>query len=143
MKVNNNRFLYALFISFSLIFNSCTLIGFGIGAAADSRKSDYEIINPNNYNTISILSEITIYQKDRSIKKGKLIEINEEYLTLESMFGLEKVNRKEIINIQVKSKKNSAKRVGLGIGLAIDVGVYIAIKAFIDFGEDIIDDIEN
>ena len=59
------------------------------------------------------------------------------------MFGLEKVNRKEIINIQVKSKKNSAKWVGLGIGLAIDVGVYIAIKAFIDVGEDIIDDIEN
>ena len=140
MKITNGQILSLLLISFSLLYNSCTLIGLSVGAAADSRKSDYEIVNPNNYNTISILSEITVYKDDRTIAKGRFIELNEEYLTLETMFGLEKVNMENIINIQVKSKKNSAKWVGLGIGLAIDVGAYIAIKAFIGFGKDVIED---
>ena len=126
MKIKYSRVLSVLLVSLPLIFNSCTLIGLGVGAAADSRKSDYEIVNPNIYNTISILSEITIYQNDRSIKKGKLIEITEDYLTLETMFGLEDVNRGDIFNIEVKSKKNGILY-GLGIGLLLDVAYIVAV----------------
>ena len=125
MKIKYSRVLSVLLVSLPLICNSCTLIGLGLGAVADSRKSDYEIVNPNIYNTISILSEITIYQNDRSIKKGKLIEITEDYLTLETMFGLEDVNRGDIFNIEVKSKKNGILY-GLGIGLLLDVAYIVA-----------------
>ena len=123
MKVNNIRILSVLLVSLPLIFNSCTLTGLGIGATVDRRKSDYEFVKPNNYNTISILSEITIYQNDRTVKKGKLIGITEDYLTLETMFGLEDVNRGDIFNIEVKSKKNAMSK-GLRIGLGLDT-VYI------------------
>ena len=127
MKINNTRILSVLLISFSLLYNSCTLIGLGVGAAADSRKSDYEIVNRENYDNIGILSEITIYQTDRSIKKGKLIELAEDYLTLETMFGLENVNREEIFNIEVKSKKNGIW-IGLGIGFALDVAYLYSLS---------------
>ena len=127
MIIKNSRILSVLLISFSLLYNSCTLIGLSVGAVADSRKSDYEIVNRENYNTIRILSEIIIYQKDRSIKKGKLIEITEDYLTLETIFGLENVNRGEIFNIEVKSKKNGIWY-GLGIGFLLDVAYSVWIE---------------
>ena len=119
MKFNNTRILSVLLISFSLIYNGCTLYGLGWGALADTRKPDYEIANRENYNNIRILSEITIYKKDRSLKKGKLIELTENYLTLETVFGLENINREEIFDIEVESKKNGIW-IGLGIGIAID-----------------------
>ena len=119
MKFNNTRILSVLLISFSLIYNGCTLYGLGWGALADTRKPDYEIANRENYNNIRILSEITIYKKDRSLKKGKLIELTENYLTLETVFGLENINREEIFDIEVESKKNGIW-IGLGIGIAMD-----------------------
>ena len=119
MKFNNTRILSVLLISFSLIYNGCTLYGLGWGALADARKTDYEIANRENYNNIRILSEITIYKKDRSLKKGKLIELTENYLTLETVFGLENINREEIFDIEVESKKNGIW-IGLGIGIAMD-----------------------
>ena len=119
MKFNNTRILSVLLISFSLIYNGCTLYGLGWGALADTRKTDYEIANRENYNNIRILSEITIYKKDRSLKKGKLIELTENYLTLETVFGLENINREEIFDIEVESKKNGIW-IGLVIGIAMD-----------------------
>ena len=143
MKITNGQIFSLLLISFSLLFNSCTLIGFSLGTIADSTEPDYKVVKPEDYKTIKRFEEITIItitNYDRSTKVGKFDRMDEEYLTLETMFGLEKVNMENIINIQVKSKKNSAKWVGLGIGLAIDVGAYIAIKAFIGFGKDVIED---
>ena len=125
MKLDKSRILPVLLISYSFIINGCTLYGVAGGALADARKSDYEIVNRENYNNIRILSEITIYQTDRSIKKGKLIEITEDYLTLETLFGLESVNREEIFNIEIKSKKNGIWY-GLGIGFALDIA-YVAL----------------
>ena len=128
MKFNNTRILSVLLISFSLIYNGCTLYGLGWGALADTRKPDYEIANRENYNNIRILSEITIYKKDRSLKKGKLIELTENYLTLETVFGLENINREEIFDIEVESKKNGIW-IGLGIGIAMDA-FFIFVLAY-------------
>ena len=127
MKSKNSRILSVLLISFSLLLNSCSLVSLGIGAAVDHRKPDKEIVNQEDYNTIEILSEITIYQKDRSLTKGRFIEITEEYLTLETNFGLENVNMEDIVTIEAKSKKN-AMLIGLGIGFALDIA-YVALLA--------------
>jgi len=120
MRLNDTRILSVLIISFSLINSGCSVIGFGLGALDDSSRPDMEIVNPDDYNNIKILSEIIIYQKDRSTKKGKLIEFTEEYLALETTFGLENVNRDEIFNIEVKSNKNG-KWIGLGVGFVMDI----------------------
>ena len=127
MKVNNCRLSSVLLISFLLIYDGCTVYGLGIGALVDHRKPDKEIVNQEDYNTIGILSEITIYQKDRSLTKGRFIEITEEYLTLETNFGLENVNMEDIVTIEAKSKKN-AMLIGLGIGFALDIA-YVALLA--------------
>ena len=120
MKIKYSRILSVLLIFHLLIINGCG-IGTGIGAIIDSRAPDTEIVNRENYNNIKILSEITIYQKDRSLKKGKLIDITEDYLTLEPNFGLENVDMEDIATIEAKSKKNA-----LWIGLGIDLALYIA-----------------
>jgi len=128
MKVNNSRILSVLLITCSLIINGCTLYGAGIGALVDHRKPDKEIVNQEDYNTIKILNEIIIYQKDRTITKGRFIEITQEYLTLETNFGIETVNMKDIITIEAESKKN-AMFMGLGIGLALDIAYLVLLSS--------------
>ena len=120
MKNNNSRILFVFLISLLLIINGCGL-GTGIGAIIDSRSPDSEIINRDDYITIEIPSDITIYQKDRTLIKGKLIKLSEDYLTLETNFGLENVNMEDIVNIEAKAKKNA-----LWMGLGIDLVLYFA-----------------
>ena len=126
MKVNNIRLLSVLLISFSLIYNGCSLYGLGIGAMVDSGKPDIKVIKPNDYKSINIGEEITIIiitHYDRSTKVGKFKRIDEEYLILETNFELESVNREEIFRIEVKSKKHD-KWDGLLIGLILDVALF-------------------
>ena len=119
MKINNARNFSVLLIILSLIFNGCTLYGLGIGAIVDSRTSDNEIIDREEYKTIEIYRDITIYQKDSTTKIGKFIETSGNYIILETMFGLESVSMENIANIEVKTKKNAMWK-GLGIGLGLD-----------------------
>ncbi|MCH7818612.1 MAG: hypothetical protein IIB40_03545 [Candidatus Marinimicrobia bacterium] len=127
MKINNARIFSVLLIIFSLIFNGCTLYGLGIGAIVDSRTSDSEIIDRDEYKSIEINRDITVYQKDRSIRKGKFIETSGNYLIIETKFGLESVSMQDITNIEAESKKNAMWK-GLGIGFALDI-VYVALVA--------------
>jgi len=120
MKFKITRILSILLITFSLLFDGCTIYGLGIGAIVDLRKPDKGIVNREEYMNIEIYRDITIYQNDRTVTKGRFIGINEEYLTLETNFGIENVNMSNIVMIEAKSKKN-AMMMGLGIGIALDV----------------------
>jgi len=120
MKITNSRFLPVLLISFSLIINGCTLYGFGIGAIVDGIRPYTKVVNREDYKTIEIYREITVIKVDRTVTQGRFIEITEEYLTFETMFGIEIVNRKDIADIATKSKKNGIWY-GLGIGFVMDI----------------------
>ena len=120
MKIKITRVLSILLITFSLLFGGCTLYGPGIGALVDTRTPDYKIVNREDYKTIENFKEVIIYKYDRTITKGRFIEISGEYLTLETNFGFENVNMTDIVTIEEKSKKNAMLK-GLGIGFALDV----------------------
>ena len=120
MKIKITRILSILLITFSLLFDGCTIYGLGIGAVVDTMKPDKEIVNLEDYKTIEIFKEVIIYKYDRTITKGRFIEISGEYLTLETNFGIETVNMKDIVTIEAESKKN-AMLIGLGIGFALDI----------------------
>ena len=124
MKKHNSRILTLLLVIFSLISSGCA---YQIGKTIDERTPDYKIVERYNYNNIEINRDITIYQKDRSVIKGKFIEITEGSLTLETNFGLENVNMEDIVTIEAKSKKNAMWK-GLGIGFALDIA-YVALLA--------------
>ena len=127
MKIKITRILSILLITFSLLFDGCTIYGLGIGAVVDTMKPDKEIVNLEDYKTIEIFKEVIIYKYDRTITKGRFIEISGEYLTLETNFGIETVNMKDIVTIEAESKKN-AMLIGLGIGFALDIA-YFALLA--------------
>ena len=119
MNFSDGRILPVLLISLSLIYNGCTLYGLAGGAIVDSARPDTKIVNREDYKTIEIYKEITVMKDDRTVTKGRFIEITEEYLTLETVFGIEDVKREEIFIIEVKSEKNG-KLYGLGIGFFMD-----------------------
>ena len=129
MKINITRILSILLITFSLLFDGCTIYGLGIGALVDLGKPDKGIVNREDYKTIEIFKEVIIYKYDHTITKGRFIEISGEYLTLETNFGMENVNMADISTIEAISKKN-AMRKGTEIGLALDVA-YILYIVFI------------
>ena len=119
MKITNSQALPVLLISFSLIYNGCTLYGLAGGAIVDGIRPDTKVVNREDYKTIEIYREITVIKVDRTVTQGRFIEITEEYLILETVFGIENVNRKDIADITTKSKKNG-KWYGLGIGFFMD-----------------------
>ena len=119
MNFSDGRILPVLLISLSLIYNGCTLYGLAGGAIVDSARPDTKIVNREDYNTIEILREITLVKDDRTVVKGKFIVITEEYLSIESVFGIKNIKREEILVIEVKTKKNG-KLYGLGIGFFMD-----------------------
>jgi len=127
MKKNYYRILSVLLISFSLIYNGCSMYGLGIGALIDARNPDYELVNRKDYETIEKFKNITVFQKDHTTKIGKFIEITGNNFILETKFGLEGVNMEDIANIEVASKKEAMWK-GLGIGIALDL-VYIVLLA--------------
>jgi len=51
MKPNKNRTLWVLLISLSLLYNSCSVIGYKLGAKLDS---GIKIVDPADYETIKI-----------------------------------------------------------------------------------------
>lgn len=126
MNINHNRFLSVLLISILLISNGCSMYGLGIGAIIDARNSDTKILNREDYKSIYVYREITIYQKDRTTKTGKFIEISGDEFILETNFGLESVNMTNIANIEVKSEKNAIWK-GLGVGIALDIAYFVLL----------------
>ena len=131
MNFSDGRILPVLLISLSLICNGCTLYGLAGGAIVDSARPDTKIVNREDYNTIEILREITLVKDDRTVVKGKFIVITEEYLTIESVFGIENIKREEILVIEVKTKKNGI-RYGLRIGLAMDAFLLLVLLGSCD-----------
>ena len=147
MKSKNIRFLSVLLISLSLLYNSCTLVGFGVGAIVDSGRPDSEnkILKPDDFKTIEYLQEITIYLKDNTSKVGRFKEITEEDLILEGtkiFWDIEKkvgerfditINLDEIRSVEIKAGGKYAKWFGLGIGFALDLVAIVALFMLQDF----------
>ena len=150
LKVNNSRILSVLLISFSLIYNSCTLVGLGIGAIVDSSKSDnskpdIKIVKPDDYENIKHSQIITVHLYDYSSKVGRfdgidvvsategdLRDYTKKYLILKTGHlrntpKTERISLDEIISVKIaykqKGKKNGKKNgkyYGLGIGSLLD-----------------------
>ena len=118
-----------LLISLSLLYNSCSLAGLGVGVLVDSKKPDSKVVS---ISTIEFFKEITIHFKDNSTQVGNFIEISdnkifeddtqnstEKYLILKTTLGFERVKFDDIDAVEIKAVK-SGKWIGLGIGLIID-----------------------
>lgn len=63
----------------SLLFSSCSLIGFGIGASVDKKKPKTNTIYKNQINTLELGSNVEIILNDRNKKYGKYCGILYEY----------------------------------------------------------------
>ena len=131
MKIINSRALSVLLISFSLLYNSCSVIGFGVGALVDSGKPDNRDVGLRE---LEIDEEIIIILKDYSIHKGKLISVTEDNLTLKLSYRIEHINVADIIRIEIKSKK-SGKWTGFKIGLKIDLTILPLLLLLIAYGD--------
>lgn len=126
MKVNNSRIVSIFLISFSLLYNSCSLVGLGIGAITDSSRPDPEskVINREDYETIKPAKKISIHLKDNTSKVGRFEEITDEYLILRTgglkpRGKIERIGLDEILSVEIK--QTSGKLSGFITGLAIDV----------------------
>ena len=129
MKSNNSRRLSVLLITFSLLYNSCTLIGLGVGAMVDSAgpTPDNKIVAREDYETIKRTKRITIQLKDNLLKVGKFEEITEHYLILRTAGmspkgKIEKISFDEILSVEIHPNKNG-RGIGLVIGLALDLAI--------------------
>ena len=143
MKVNNTRILSVLFISFSLLYNSCTFVGFGIGAVIDSGPNLHNKINNlDDYKIITQHQKIDVHFWDNSSMVGIFDGIDvisptdgdirdnvEKFLILKTRFGVEQINLDEIRFVDIRSRRNG-KRYGLIIGLGIDLALYFAFIAW-------------
>ena len=133
MKFNNTRILSVLLISFSLIYSSCSVIGYRLGAELDNSSPDYELVRPEDYKTIRSLKEIFVYLRDNSIIQGNFIKLSdspateddiqdftEKYLIIKTKMGFESVNLDEIVLVSIKASKHR-KALGLTIGFVLDM----------------------
>jgi len=129
MKNNYSRVLSVLLISFSLIFNSCTLIGLGVDLIVHRTGSDKEIIKRNeivkkeDYETIEKSQNIIVYLEDNSSSVGKFYEITEKYLILRTGQKREMINLYDISHVEIYLKKPGKWRrwKGFIIGTALDI----------------------
>ena len=137
MKSYYSRILSVLLISLSLLYNSCTLVGRGIGAGYDNLSPDREIIYPSDYGIIERSKKITVHLLENTSKVGIFDGIDvisstdgdirdnvEKHLILKTKFGVEQINLDEIVSIEIDSKKNG-KRNGFIIGVALDIAFLI------------------
>ncbi len=134
MKLRYSRILSVLLISLSVLYNSCSLVGLGVGSAVDGLKPDREIINPDEYKKIKQWEEIIIHLKDNSLKKGSFrlavtggeIPDLDNSIFLETEFGLERVKMDEILSMEIIFE-GSAKKDGFVVGLIIDILLFISL----------------
>ena len=151
MKLKYSRILSVLLISFSLIFNACgiaTVTGFGLGVVVDEIRPDSKIVDREYYKTIELDEIITIHLYNNSSKEGKFRGIDvvtattgdiqdytEKYLILGIWPDFQRINLDEIRSVEIKSHhKDNGKWYGFGIGLALDVALYIAFTTWYGYG---------
>ena len=126
MKSKNSRLMLVLLLSFILIFNSCSLIGLGIGAVVDEIRPDSKVFKSYGYESFERYEEVTLFFKDNTIRVGKYIEIKENYLTLKTRAGFASYNIDDIYYVEIKLNKNG-KRKGFKVGLYLDISVLILL----------------
>ena len=139
MKVKNIRLLSVLLISLSLLYNSCTIVGLGIGAIVDSSRPDPEnkLVNREDYETIKRDKEIIVHLKDNSSKESGFYKITEGNLILRTKgvrlpLGIrirrkiDRIKLNDILSVEIKVRK-LGKRHGALIGVSIDVLLIILI----------------
>ena len=126
MKSKNSRLMLVLLLSFILIFNSCSLIGLGIGSVVDEIRPDSKVFKSYGYESFERYEEVTLFFKDNTIKVGKYIEIKENYLTLKTDVGFASYNIDDIYYVEIKLNKNG-KRKGFKVGLYLDISVLILL----------------
>ena len=118
--------MLVLLLSFILIFNSCSLIGLGIGAVVDEIRPDSKVFKSYGYESFERYEEVTLFFKDNTIRVGKYIEIKENYLTLKTDVGFASYNIDDIYYVEIKLNKNG-KRKGFKVGLYLDISVLILL----------------
>jgi len=122
MKSYHSRMLPVLLISFALLYNSCTLVGLGIGAIVDSSRPDPEnkVVNLEDYENIKLNIKIIVHLKDNSSKVGRFYERTEQHLILRFREEIENIDLDKILYVEIDTRKNG-KRNGFLIGLALDI----------------------
>ena len=129
MKVNPIPLV--LLISLSLTNIGCSVIGYGLGVGVDNRKSKGKIVNQYDYSTIEYNRKITIQLDDNSMMTGNFKEFKENYLSLETIFGIDIIHKKDIIKLAVEPKKEASLR-GLYTGLMLDIAFVLWRTSFFE-----------
>jgi 1-aminocyclopropane-1-carboxylate deaminase/D-cysteine desulfhydrase-like pyridoxal-dependent ACC family enzyme len=78
-KIKPLKLVFIAIISSSFLFNSCSLIGFGIGAAIDSQTPKTSNIYKNQIDTLEIGNKVEITLFDGKKKYGKFDGIVDVY----------------------------------------------------------------
>jgi len=105
-----------MLISFSLLYNSCTVIGYKLGAKFGS---GIKIVDPADYETIKKSQKITLNLNDKSIRVGEFDGVINQKLVLRNGLNVEYIKLDEINNIELKTTR-TGKMAGAGVGLFID-----------------------
>jgi len=121
MKLNYSRFLPVLLISFTLIFNSCSVIGYKLGA---KYGSGIKIVDPADFETIKKSQKITLNLNDKSIRVGEFVAVFNQKLVLRNGLNVEYIKLDEINNIELKTTR-TGKLKGAFIGLFIDTSLLL------------------
>lgn len=135
MNCYHIRLLSVLLISFSLLYNSCSLAGLGYAVTPD-----YELVNPDEYMTIKANSKLTISLMNGTKKVVNFVKISnsaigevsikdttDEFLIYKTDSKIESINLDDISDIIIKSKKSGRWYV-LGIGFALDIAFIIFLS---------------
>ena len=137
----------SLFLVFSILFNSCTFIGLGIGVTKDLRRPNHEYLQLEDFTELKRKSKITVILNNGSIIQGKFygiysesvdgLEAN-EYLLIRitvlrfHRYETDSISVDNIVAIEKKNSNYSWLRWGL-IGYALDIFFFEVILG----GEDL------
>jgi len=147
MKNSNkiNLIALAVLIALANYMCGCSVVGLGVGAAIDSRRPDYRMIESEQAQSIDTGTNVTIHHKDGSLRKGKFtdhtseeskeapvhdndttLSLNEGMLIIHFPFSTGTIQKIECIplhsisHIEITNVKET-KHLGLITGLIIDI----------------------
>lgn len=139
MKGKNSRRLSVLLILFSLLYNSCTLVGLGLGRVKDRLTPGYKQIDPIEVRTLKPGNTLVIYLSDSSALIGDIVgfsdaiqiaEPNQAYRTKiiisSTHFGERVIDLDDIEFVEIKVKKRGWL-MGAKIGASLDLALFVLL----------------
>lgn len=137
MKKRTLLFFYPFLAILICYLNGCTLIGFGIGAAADASKPDYQQIPGWQVQSIKKGTAVNVILLDQEVVNGKFLGVRAiplqagDSTSLKPAIEVEVGDQsrlipvKDVYQVEVPANKNSGKLAGLLVGAMIDATVII------------------